>query len=65
MLVRPQDVMCVEPNHVHVTGFSNGGMMAFGLAQSHLGGRIASIAPARRPLRLRRCAPTPSPATLA
>ena len=37
--------LCVDTRRVHVTGFSNGGMMAYELSQSRLAARIASIAP--------------------
>jgi poly(3-hydroxybutyrate) depolymerase len=40
-----EDRLCVSQRRIHVTGFSNGGMMAYQLAQSRLGSRIASIAP--------------------
>ena len=40
-----EDELCIDMRRVHVTGFSNGGMMAYQLAQSRLGLRIASIAP--------------------
>jgi poly(3-hydroxybutyrate) depolymerase len=40
-----EDELCIDQRRVHVTGFSNGGMMAYQLAQSRLGLRIASIAP--------------------
>jgi polyhydroxybutyrate depolymerase len=37
--------LCIDTRRVHVTGFSNGGMMAYELAMSRLAPRIASIAP--------------------
>ena len=40
-----EDELCIDLRRIHVTGFSNGGMMSYQLAQSRLGLRIASIAP--------------------
>ena len=37
--------LCIDEERVHLTGLSNGAMMTYQLASSHVGNRIASIVP--------------------
>ena len=50
LLERLEDELCVGPRHIHATGFSHGGIMAYEVAtgpnHGNLSSRFASIVPA-------------------
>ena len=40
-----EENLCVDRDRVHLTGLSNGAMMSYQLASTHVGHRIASMVP--------------------